>query len=60
MMKPLEWLIYKFNERGGVHMSYQKPEVKKMEVSIKVQSEASELSSCAGGHCVKAMYQNDH
>lgn len=41
-------------------MSYQKPEVKKVEVSIRIQSEASEITSCAGGHCVRAMYQNDH
>ncbi len=41
-------------------MNYSKPEVKKLEVSVKVQSAASELTSCAGGHCVRAMYQNDH
>lgn len=41
-------------------MSYSKPNVKKVEVCVKVHTEASELSSCAGGHCVKAMYQNDH
>ena len=41
-------------------MNYSKPEVKKVEVVTKVHNEASELSSCAGGHCVRAMYQNDH
>jgi len=41
-------------------MNYSKPEVKKVEVSVKVQSESSEITSCAGGHCVRAMYQNDH
>lgn len=40
-------------------MNYNKPEVKKIEVSVKVKETASELSSCAGGHCVKATYQND-
>ena len=41
-------------------MSYQKPEVRKVEVNVKVNTEASEQSSCYGGHCVKARYGNDH
>ena len=41
-------------------MSYQKPEVKKVEVHVKVNTEASEQSSCYGGHCVKARYGNDY
>ncbi len=41
-------------------MSYQKPEVSKIEVSIEVTKNADEMSSCKGGHCVKAIYENDH
>lgn len=41
-------------------MSYQKPEVKKVEVHVKVNTKASEQSSCYGGHCVKARYGNDY
>ncbi len=41
-------------------MSYQKPEVRKVEVNVKVNTEASEQSSCYGGHCIKARYGNDH
>ncbi|MFL0248722.1 hypothetical protein [Candidatus Clostridium stratigraminis] len=41
-------------------MSYKKPEIKKIEVSIKVNSDASDRSSCEGGHCVKARYGQDH
>ena len=40
-------------------MKYQKPELKKSELIIKVNSESSERSSCEGGHCVKATYQQD-
>lgn len=41
-------------------MTYIKPEMKKIEVKVAVNKAASELSSCAGGHCVKAMYGMDH
>lgn len=41
-------------------MKYQKPSVKKVEVSVKPNTNASEKSSCAGGHCVKARYGEDH
>ena len=40
-------------------MSYQKPEIKKIEVDVKINSEASEQSTCKGGQCVKAIYEND-
>lgn len=40
-------------------MTYCKPEVKKIEVSIKTNTNASERSSCDGGHCVKATYSSD-
>ena len=40
-------------------MSYKKPEVKKIEVDVKVNTKADNQSSCAGGRCVKATYQND-
>lgn len=41
-------------------MKYAKPVIKKMEVSVKVNTNASERSSCEGGHCVKARYGQDH
>ena len=44
-------------------MSYSKPKLKKMEVSVKVNSDASERSSCEGGHCVRTRrtrYSQDH
>ena len=40
-------------------MSYQKPEVIEVKMSVKVNTNASNLSSCAGGHFVRAPYQND-
>jgi hypothetical protein len=40
-------------------MSYSKPEIKKMEVEVKVNTQASDQSSCNGGHCVKASYSKD-
>lgn len=41
-------------------MKYNKPVVKKMEVVVKVNTNASDRSSCDGGHCVKARYGQDH
>ena len=41
-------------------MKYSKPEIRKVEVTVKVNAEASELSSCDGGHCVRARYGGDH
>ena len=41
-------------------MKYEKPEVKKIVIEVKVNTNASELSSCDGGHCVKARYSGDH
>ncbi len=41
-------------------MNYQKPEIKKVVVSVKVNTEASDRSSCEGGHCVRARYGEDH
>lgn len=41
-------------------MKYEKPEVKKVEVVVKVNPMASDRSSCEGGHCVKARYSQDH
>lgn len=40
-------------------MSYSKPEVKKVEVELRINSNADEMSSCKGGQCVKAIYEND-
>ena len=46
--------------KGGNIMKYVRPEVKKMEVSVKVNSNSSDRSSCDGGHCVKSRYGQDH
>ena len=40
-------------------MKYKKPEVTKVKVSIKTNTNASNRSSCDGGHCVKATYSQD-
>lgn len=40
-------------------MKYEKPIVTKVEVSVKVNTEASDRSSYEGGHCVKATYRQD-
>lgn len=41
-------------------MHYEKPEVKKIIADVKVNTNASELSSCDGVHCVRAMYSGDY
>lgn len=41
-------------------MKYSKPTVKKVDVTVKVNTNASDRSSCEGGHCVKARYSQDH
>jgi hypothetical protein len=41
-------------------MSYKKPEIRKIEVVVKVNTMASDRSSCEGGHCVKARYGQDN
>ena len=41
-------------------MKYTKPELKKVEVNVQVQSNASERTSCDGGHCVRTRYGQDH
>ena len=40
-------------------MTYEKPSVNKVEISVKVNTNASDRSSCEGGHCVKARYSED-
>lgn len=40
-------------------MKYQKPSAQTIEVEFRVDAKADDQSSCAGGHCVKATYQND-
>lgn len=41
-------------------MKYSKPEIKKIELVVKVNTNASDRSSCEGGHCVKARYGQDY
>lgn len=40
-------------------MKYEKPEIKELVVSVKVNTNACQLSSCDGGHCVKSRYAGD-
>ena len=53
-------IVLKMLVKGGEIMRYEKPVVTKVEVSVKVNTEASDRSSCEGGHCVKARYEQDH
>ena len=46
--------------KGGNGMTYQKPELKKIEADVKVAQHAGDQSSCHGGHCVESIYENDH
>ncbi len=41
-------------------MKYESPEIREIVVSVQVNANASELSSCDGGHCVKARYSGDN
>ena len=41
-------------------MKYAKPEVKKVEIPVEISTEASETTSCDGGHCVRTRYGQDH
>ncbi len=41
-------------------MEYTKPQLTKVVVDVKIQSNASERTSCDGGHCVKTRYGQDH
>lgn len=41
-------------------MKYSKPVVNKVKVSVKVHTNASERTSCDGGHCVRTRYSQDH
>ena len=40
-------------------MTYSKPIVKHLNISVKVNTNASDRSSCEGGHCVKASFKKD-
>lgn len=40
-------------------MNYSKPEITKIVIDVKVNTNASEMGSCAGGHCVKTRYAGD-
>ena len=46
-------------ERRRRSMHYSKPEMTKVVVDVKVNMNASEKGSCAGGHCVKTRYAQD-
>ncbi len=40
-------------------MEFTKPEIQEVEIDVRVNTEASETTSCAGGRCVRAPYAND-
>ena len=40
-------------------MKYEKPHVRIVEVAVKINTDASEKGSCAGGNCVKSRYAQD-
>lgn len=41
-------------------MKYEKPNIKKMEVNMKINLTSSERTSCDGGQCVKTRYGQDY
>lgn len=41
-------------------MKYKKPVLIQLKVNVQVNNDASERTSCVGGHCVKARYGEDH
>lgn len=40
-------------------MKYEKPKMREVKIDVKANTNASNLSSCDGGHCVKAKYSAD-
>lgn len=40
-------------------MEFKKPEIQVVKVDVRMDTEASETSSCAGGRCVRAPYASD-
>lgn len=47
--------MYKCQQKGGVLMSYEKPEVKKVEADVAVHNMAADKGECHGGHCVRCI-----
>lgn len=41
-------------------MSYCAPELKQIMVTVTINTNASEIGSCEGGHCVRTRYGQDH
>lgn len=46
-------------KKGGEKMHYSQPEMTRIVVDVKVNMNASEIGSCAGGQCVKTRYAQD-
>lgn len=42
-------------QKGEFYMSYEKPQVKRVDVNISVRNMATDTGSCHGGHCVKCI-----
>ena len=42
--------------KGGFTMSYEKPQVKKIEADVSVRNMADDKGECHGGHCVRCIH----
>lgn len=48
-------LIYK-SKKGERTMSYEKPQVMKIEADVSVRNMADDKGECHGGHCVRCIH----
>ncbi len=53
-------IVLKLQRKGDKTVRYIKPTLKKVVLKLTVATNASEQSSCYGGHCVRARYEQDH
>ena len=42
--------------KGEAIMSYEKPEIKKVEADVSVRNMADDKGECHGGHCVRCIH----
>lgn len=47
--------MYK-SKKGERTMSYEKPQVKKIEADVSVRNMADDKGECHGGHCVRCIH----
>lgn len=45
--------------KGEAIMSYEKPEIKKVEADVSVRNMADDKGECHGGHCVRCIHAFD-